>query len=402
MHRHARASLAVILGLTSLLPVPEAHASAGVVLRQAPAAAPLSGPAKPMLNRLAAPPDKAVRVDTAPDARLSGTSRSRAAAISPRAFGSFGIPYTSVRVQDGPAAASALQSNRLSTTYPYRTIGRLEFITPDGNSWCSASLIMRSVLLTAAHCVADFGSMNGFFSGWTFRPGFYGPTGASGEQKEPFGAWNADYLSVPQTWLNGKDSGIGAARNNDLAVFIVGKNGSNQFIGDQVGWMTYGWNNYSFSRSAKTRNTWTAATATLGYPYNMDFGTIMQRADGPTFLTTVGRARQMWQGNNFTGGSSGGPWVANFGYSNATLNDGAVPGTASNLNVVVGVTSWGSSDPNMIKDNYSSQFGQNREYPAADYGGFGGGNIGALLQSLCSSVKPGGAQTYAQLGYCDK
>lgn len=39
---------------------------------------------------------------------------------------------------------------------------------------------------------------------------------------------------------------------------------------------------------------------------------------------------------------------------------------------------------------------------AADYGGFGGGNIGALLQSLCNSVRPGGSLTYAALGYCDK
>ena len=143
MRRHAPASLAVILGLTSLLPVPEAHANAGVVLRQAPAVAPQGGASKPMRNRLAAPADRDIRVDTAPDARRSDSSRSRAAAISTRAFGSFGIPYTSVRVQDGPAADSASQANRLSTTYPYRTIGRLDFLIESESSWCSASLIMR-------------------------------------------------------------------------------------------------------------------------------------------------------------------------------------------------------------------------------------------------------------------
>lgn len=70
--------------------------------------------------------------------------------------------------------------------------------------------------------------------------------------------------------------------------------------------------------------------------------------------------------------------------------------------MVIGVTSCGSANPNGIKDNYASQFGQNREYPAADYGGYGGGNIGALLQALCTTVKPGGSQTYAALGYCDR
>ena len=69
--------------------------------------------------------------------------------------------------------------------------------------------------------------------------------------------------------------------------------------------------------------------------------------------------------------------------------------------VVIGVTSWGSDDPNLIKDNYSSQFGQNSIYPKASYGSYGAGNIGSLLNSVCSRVVTGGQKTYAQLGYCD-
>src|SRR4051812_33317521 len=51
-------------------------------------------------------------------------------------------------------------------------------------------------------------------------------------------------------------------------------------------------------------------------------------------------------------------------------------GTAPDIKVV-GVTSWGTSDPNAPKDNYSSQFRQNAAYPTVDYGGYGGGNIGS-------------------------
>ena len=51
----------------------------------------------------------------------------------------------------------------------------------------------------------------------------------------------------------------------------------------------------------------------------------------------------------------------------AALAGGAVPGTASVI-AVVGVTSWGSRDPNAPKDNYSSQFRQNSRYPNASYG----------------------------------
>ena len=65
---------------------------------------------------------------------------------------------------------------------------------------------------------------------------------------------------------------------------------------------------------------------------------------------------------------------------------------------VVGVTSWGSADPNSIKDNYSSQFRQNTAYPAADYGGRGAGNIGSLLNTLCNTMVDG--STLASQGYC--
>ncbi len=130
----------------------------------------------------------------------------------------------------------------------------------------------------------------------------------------------------------------------------------------------------------------------------MDSGRILQRANGPSFLTTVGAALQIWQGNNFTGGSSGGPWVVNFRAANAVLSGGAVIGSQSNMSVI-GVTSWGTADPNAPKDNYSSRFGQNSVYPNASYGVYGSGNIASLLNTLCNSGA-GGGQTYAQAGYC--
>ena len=125
----------------------------------------------------------------------------------------------------------------------------------------------------------------------------------------------------------------------------------------------------------------------------------MQRADGPSYLTTVGGAGQIWQGNNFTDGSSGGPWVVNFVSADPSLSGGAVIGSAPSISVV-GVTSWGSADPNAPKDNYASQFRQNSRYPNAAYGIYGAGNIGSLLQSLCNS-SAGNGQTFAQAGYCN-
>ena len=383
----------------TLMSTIDAHAG-GTTTTQLPNYTPIEPSSTEVKNPLPSPETAEVRAETARSSFISGATAVKSRALDQRAYGSFGIPYTSVRVQDSSPVNGATNANRLSTTYPYRTVGRLDFNAPGGSSFCSASLIRRSVLVTAAHCVSRFGSRS-WYSNWTFRPGYYGPPGATTAQIQPFGAWTMQNVQIATSWFNGTDTGSGSARNNDIAVFIVEKNGSNQFIGDVVGWMSYGWNNYSFTQSNKTGNLVTAATTTLGYPGLLDTGDIMQRADGPTYTTTIRRAKQLWQGNNFTGGASGGPWIVNFGYATPDLSGGAAAGSAPAQNIVIGVTSWGAGNPNAPKDNYSSQFGQNTQFPNAAYGTYGAGNIGALLQSLCSGTPSGGSQTYAALGYCD-
>jgi hypothetical protein len=353
---------------------------------------------QPFTNPLPAPDTSSITADIGAGPYPSG-ARTRSGFVSgsnTRAFGSFGIPYTTTRVQDGnQSAGGATAANRLSTTYPYRTVGKLTFSA----GYCSASLIRRSVIVTAAHCIQNFGSGSSIFSGFQFRPGHYGAAGATAAQTAPYGTWSWAALVRPASWAGGTDIGSGAARDNDLAVIALNRDSLGRFVGDLTGYMAYGWNNYSFVTSSKTGNLHTAAVSTLGYPALMDSGAIMQRTDGPTYTTTVGGAGQLWQGSNFTGGSSGGPWAVNFASRAATLSGGAVAGTAPVI-AVIGVTSWGSSDPNSPKDNYSSQFRQNSRYPNAAYGVYGAGNIGSLLNTLCSSPAPGGG-TYASQGYCN-
>jgi hypothetical protein len=287
----------------------------------------------------------------------------------------------------------------LSITYPYRTVGKLTFQTPGGSAFCSASLIRKSVMVTAAHCFQNFGSGNSSFTRFRFRPGHYGAGAATSAQIKPYGVWTLLAFARAATWATGTDVGSGSARDNDLAVFIVKKGSDGKFVGNIVGYMSYGWNNYSFVTSSKTGNLHMAAVSTLGYPALMDLGRIMQRTDGPTYRTKVGGAKQLMQGSNFTGGSSGGPWVVNFSGRNASRSGGAVAGSKSVM-AVIGVTSWGSADPNTPKDNYSSQFAKNSRYPNGDYGGFGAGNIGSLLNSLCGLPAPEGG-TYKSRGYCN-
>ena len=315
-----------------------------------------------------------------------------------RAFGSFGIPYTTTRVQDGARSVSAAEANRQSTTYPYRTIGKLTYRDGTNTFACSASVIRRGIIVTAAHCIQDFGSGNNIFTTFRFRPGHYGAAGATASQIAPYGTWVPFRVTRSTSWVNGTDTGCNDARANDLAVMAVRRQGG-QFIGDRVGYLGYGWNNYSFVSSPKTGNLSTAAVSTLGYPGLLDGGRIMQRTDGPTYTTTVCGAPQLWQGSNLTGGSSGGPWIVNFATRKAVRSGGAVEGQQSGL-FVIGVTSWGSANPNNPKDNYSSQFRQNAEFPNGDYGGYGAGNIGALLDSLCGTTAPEGGTLEAR-GYCD-
>lgn len=318
----------------------------------------------------------------------------------PHAYGSFGIPYTETSVQLGPTNQSMQASGAafLSTTAPYRTIGKLFVLS--GGGWCTATLIRRSVIVTAAHCMSEFGNNSNDYRDWIFYPAYYGAGTASITQQEPYGSWIWEAAVWPNSWKNGTDPGEGAARSNDLAVIVLAKNVKGQFIGDITGWMGYAWNNYSFVSSPKTGYLPVATTTTLGYPALLDFGQVMQRLDGPSYTTSINGAYQIWQGSNYTGGSSGGPWIVNFSAINPILSGGAVVGQEPKT-AVIGVTSWGSSDPNDNKDNYSSQFRQNPEYPNVDYGGYGGGNIGALIDTICNTIPSGYHSSYAVMGYCD-
>jgi Trypsin len=352
----------------------------------------------PVVNPLAEPDTSTVMPDTEAGPFPSGAMSQDGIVgdVGPRAFGSFGVPYTTTRVQEGDQnAAGTTSANHLSTTYPYLAVGKLTFSA----GYCSASLIRKSVIVTAAHCIQGFGTGDTIFLDFQFRPGHYGAAGATAAQIAPYGTWNWVYLVRPSSWADGSDIGTGAARDNDLAVIALGKNAQGQFIGELTGWLAYGWNNYSFVTSHKTGDQHTAAVSTLGYPRLMDDGAIMQRTDGPAYTTTLGGAGQIWQGSNFTGGASGSPWIVNFRSRPATLSGGAIEGDASVV-AVIGVTSWGSSNPNVAKDNWSSQFRQNTRYPNASYGVYGAGNIASLLHTLCSAAAPGGG-TLASQGYCD-
>lgn len=88
------------------------------------------------------------------------------------------------------------------------------------------------------------------------------------------------------------------------------------------------------------------------------------------------------RGSSFTPGSSGSPWIVNYGID-ANTTDGAVGyGQNAERNVVMGVTSWGYQDDVLLDG--ASFFGVNKEFPGT-YGSRGSGNIASLMYDACDN-----------------
>lgn len=237
--------------------------------------------------------------------------------VVPQEFGTANQPYSTARVDT--------VSNNVSRTYPYSAAGKLYFKDGSVSYVCTASLIKTGVIVTAAHCAAEFGQ-NRFYKNFQFVP-------AKWNTKAPFGKWLGVRAFVMTSYLNGTDdcsvSGIVCA--NDVAVIVLKPTAAGAFPGARAGWLGYGWNGYGFTPNNL------AAVSQLGYPVSHDSGNIMQRTDSQGFVSADDSNNTVW-GSRQTGGSSGGPEIVNLGI-NAVLDTPL--GKEARANNVIGVTSWG-------------------------------------------------------------
>ncbi len=264
--------------------------------------------------------------------------------VAPQEFGTLNLPYTTMRVD--------LVGNNESKAAPYRAAGKLYFKDGASSFVCSASLIKRGLVVTAAHCVASFGQ-NRFYTGWQFVP-------AKANNLAPYGTWNAASATVMTSYLNGTDSCAqkGVVCKNDVAVIRLLPQ-AGQFPGTSTGWFGYGWDGYGF-----TPNNLVLVNQ-LGYPVSHDSGLRMQRTDAQGYVSATNSNNTVW-GSRQTGGSSGGPELVNLGI----LPVLSVPlGSEAQTNTVVGVTSWGYTDAT-VKAQGASPFLST--------------NIVALVNTACS------------------
>ena len=106
----------------------------------------------------------------------------------PQEFGTSDQPYTTSR-------ANAYY-DPTTTYYPFRAAGKLFFQINGANYLCSASLIKPGLVVTAAHCVANYGQSQ-FYSNWQFVPAY-------NNGSAPYGVWSAKGVTILTAYYNGQ------------------------------------------------------------------------------------------------------------------------------------------------------------------------------------------------------
>jgi len=276
---------------------------------------------------------------------MTGTS----GAVTSFNYGGTELPFSTSRVELNGKLYN-------SKVYPYSASGRLEVRYADGSiGICSATLIAKGLLVTAAHCVAEFGF--GYNSvGATFYAGYF-------NGKKPFPAAYGIAAAVLPSYLDGTDGCAvpGFVCLSDVALIILAPKGS-KYVGTRTGWLNVGMDLWGYTSALETHIT------QLGYPSGIDDTYQMMRNDSQGFIASAAFAFNTIIGTQMNQGSSGGPWINNFGTPGALT--GAFSGYAPNTNVIVGVTSWGFADGTAL---------------AAGASLFTSSNIGTLVTIACTA-----------------
>jgi V8-like Glu-specific endopeptidase len=254
------------------------------------------------------------------------------------------------------------------TMYPWRPTGKLYMKFGSTTFVCTASVIEKGILVTAAHCVQDYGlGAGGSADSVFFRPALHGG-------KARYGTWRATAWVVPEVYANGTDNCevSGVVCDNDIALVVL-KTGPAPYqskeIGQVVGRYSYYEKNQGFSNFLGKKAT---QITQLGYPVDFDKGRKMIRTDTLGYQETP---NNIIIGSDQTGGSSGGPWLMNFGLD--PISASSAP-SFNSPNRVVATTSWGFVS-DAIKVQGGSRFNNNGAYPAP-----GPTNIRQLLNDTCA------------------
>ncbi|MGQ4381839.1 trypsin-like serine peptidase [Streptomyces sp. SAS_270] len=146
----------------------------------------------------------------------------------------------------------------------------------DGH-FCTASVVHskgRDLIVTAAHCVDGGGKLR-------FAPGYR-------DGKAPYGVWEVERTYLGDAWTGAQDE------DSDVAFAVVADDDEGESVEDVVGGNAF----------ATHRTTGATAVTVTGYPNTLD--TPITCTNKPTAHSS---SQQRIECPDFTGGTSGSPWV---------------------------------------------------------------------------------------------
>ncbi|MFJ1747895.1 trypsin-like serine peptidase [Streptomyces sp. NPDC088116] len=184
-----------------------------------------------------------------------------------------------------------------------KTVGRLFFVNANGaDTWCTATAVNsanRSTVMTAAHCVRRGSSPGNTNFSMVFVPGH-------NKGSKPYGAFAVRTAATPHSWET--------ESTDDLSALVVDADASGRKLTDVVGGQ-----DIAFNRPVG------GTISSFGY-------SATRPQLGEELLHCVGTAKKQSGLQaipcDMSGGSSGGPWLADF---NATTGKGTLVSVNSSL-----------------------------------------------------------------------